>query len=84
MSRTLNEIFGILAISDLVQDPAAWGAFLTGVGSVLAATFSLKRAKRAADSTCEQRIKEIEMAFTRGTRFERRAEERGRKRAGES
>ena len=69
----------MLGISQVLSDPAAWGAFLTGMGSVLGAMFSLKRTRKRAEDECAQRITDIKEAFARGTRFERRAEERGRR-----
>ncbi|HKB39860.1 MAG TPA: hypothetical protein VKD72_25720 [Gemmataceae bacterium] len=71
----------MLALSQVLSDPAAWGAFLTGMGSVLGAMFSLKRTRKRAEDECAQRLADIKEAFRRGTQFERRAEARGRKQA---
>ena len=69
----------LLALGQVLQDPAAWGAFLSGCGAVMGAFFSLRRTKKRADDQCEQRLKDIKDAFTQGTKFEMRAEQRGRK-----
>ena len=71
----------MLGVTQVLQDPAAWGAFLTGVGSVAGAMFSLKRQRKRSEDECSQRIKDIRAAFTQGTRFERRAEREGRRQA---
>jgi hypothetical protein len=62
-------------IFSIVTDPAAWGAFLTGLGSVLAAVFSVRRVKKAGDEQCEQRIKDIKWAFKTGMHVEERPSE---------
>jgi len=68
-----------LAIFEILSDPAALGAFLTGVGSVVGAMFSLKRVRKRSEDECKQRIDDIRKAFRAGTQFERKAEERGRR-----
>jgi len=65
-------------IAVLPTDPAGWGAFLSGVGSVLAVLLSLKRTRKRAEDKCQQRIDDIRKAFNYGTEFERRQEERKR------
>jgi len=72
----------VLGITQVLTDPAAWGAFLSGCGAVLGAMFSLRRTKQRADDQCQQRIEDIRNAFTQGTKFERRAEAQGRRTAG--
>jgi len=73
----------VLGFAQVLQDPAAWGAFLSGCGAVIGAMFSLRRTKKRADDQCEQRIRDIKEAFTQGTRFERRAEAHGRRAHGQ-
>jgi len=62
----------LLAITEVVTDPAAWGAFLTGLGSVIGACLSIRKVKRSSEENCDQRIKDIHDAFEEGTRFEER------------
>jgi len=45
---------------------AALTAFLTGVGSILGAMWTLKRVKRNERADCAQRIKEIHDSYQEG------------------
>jgi hypothetical protein len=63
---------------DIIFNPAAWGAFLTGLGSVGAVLLSLRKQKQRSDDLCEKRIDEIRKAFRVGTQFEKRQEQKRR------
>jgi len=73
----------MLALGPLPTDPAAWGAFLTGMASILAVLLTLRRSKHKADDNCNQRIEELKDAFKIGTHYELRdvSENRGKKAA---
>lgn len=62
----------MLGITGGVTDPAAWGAFLTGVAAVLGAGISLRRQRRRDEERCEQRIGDIREAFKAGMKVEER------------
>jgi len=53
-------------------DPAAWGAFLTGMASVIAVLLTIRRSKHKADDNCAERIEELREAFKIGTKYELR------------
>jgi len=53
-------------------DPAAWGAFLTGMSAVIAVLLTLRRSKHKADDNCNERIEEMVTAFKAGTKYELR------------
>jgi len=65
----------------LPTDPAAWGAFLTGMASILAVLLTLRRSKSKSEDNCNQRIEELKDAFRTGTKYEIRDVSRGRKAA---
>lgn len=50
---------------------AALGAFLSGVGSVLTASWYVRRSRRRAEEECEKRIAEISRALHEGIEIER-------------
>jgi len=57
-------------------NPAAWGALLSGLGSLIAALLGMRGVKKRARDECEERIKEMKDAFKAGTRYEIREAER--------
>lgn len=64
------------------MDPAAWGALLSGLGSLIAALLSMRGVKKRARDECEQRIGEIKDAFKAGTHYEIREAQRRKRAAG--
>jgi hypothetical protein len=48
------------------MDPAALGAFFSGVGAVISAVVSLRIAQKRAKKECEERIAEIRAAIHEG------------------
>jgi hypothetical protein len=68
----------MLGVTDIIFDPAAWGAFLTGLGSVTAVLLSLRKQKQKSEDLCEKRIEEIRKAFRVGTQFERKQTQKRR------
>jgi len=62
----------LAVVARVLFDPAAWGALLSGMGSVTAALLSVRGVKKRARSDCDQRISDIRAAFKRGTEFEPR------------
>lgn len=56
------------------MDPAALGALLSGLGSLIAALLSMRGVKKRARDECEARIADIREAFRAGTRYEKRGE----------
>ena len=53
-------------------DPAAWGAFLTGMASIIAVLLTLRKSKAKGEADCSQRIEELKDAFKIGTKYELR------------
>ena len=53
-------------------DPAAWGAFLTGMASIIAVLLTLRKSKAKGEADCAQRIEELKDAFKIGTKYELR------------
>ena len=53
-------------------DPAAWGAFLTGMAAVIGVLLTLRRTKHRSDEGCNERIEELKDAFRIGTKYELR------------
>lgn len=53
-------------------DPAAWGAFLTGMAAVIGVLLTLRRSKHKSDEGCAERIEELKDAFRIGTKYELR------------
>ena len=60
----------MLALGPLPTDPAAWGAFLTGMASIIAVLLTLRRSKNRQEDNCNQRIEELKDAFRTGTKYE--------------
>lgn len=50
---------------------AALGAFLSGVGSVVTASWYVRRARRQAEEDCQKRLAEFERALHEGVAIER-------------
>jgi hypothetical protein len=48
------------------MDLAALGAFLSGVGSVLASVWALRMMRRRLEAECRERIEEVKQAFREG------------------
>ena len=61
-----------VGVTPALTDPAAWGAFLTGVAAVVGAGISLKRQRKRDEERCEQRIQDIRVAFKEGMKVEPR------------
>jgi len=55
----------------MLPDPAAVGAFLTGVASVISGAWALRRARRQEQDECEKRI----AAFREGLTWEQEHDE---------
>ena len=47
-------------------DPAAVGAFLSGVGAVLGSFFTLRHLRKRGEEECNKRIAEIKQAIHEG------------------
>lgn len=54
---------------------AAIGAFLSGIGSVLSATWYVRRSRKRAEADCDKRIDEIKRALHEGVEIERGSHE---------
>jgi hypothetical protein len=47
-------------------DPAIVGAFLSGVGAVLGAGFSIRTARKRAEQECEKQLQALRNGFKMG------------------
>jgi hypothetical protein len=54
---------------------AALGAFLSGVGSVLTASWYVRKNKKNADAECDKRIEEFDRALHEGVQIAREHED---------
>jgi hypothetical protein len=54
---------------------AAIGAFLSGIGSVLSATWFVKRNRKRAEEDCNKRLAEYDRALHEGVRIAREHDE---------
>lgn len=66
----------MLAFNWDVTDPAAWGAFLTGVAAVLTARHSIRRLKKTDKDECDRRVEELERYWKHGYKEGLRVEPR--------
>jgi len=53
-------------------DPASWGAFLTGMASIIAVCLTLRKTKTKAEDECHKQIEQLKDAFRIGTKYELR------------
>lgn len=51
---------------------AAIGALFSGLAALMTSAFSMKRARKKAMSECDERVKEIHLAFRSGLGYEKR------------